>query len=489
MKKALTLVFSLALLFVAWGCKGNLKSNTSCTPDCSGKECGNDGCGGICGACGPGLACSTDGMCVSSLCGNGRLDPGEACDYALAEGSTGSCDTMCEDDGSACTQESFFGNPQDCDAECRSVTIIDCLDDDGCCPSGCTSGNDSDCSMNCGDGTVQDNETCDGNCPVAADCDDANACTTDFIGDPDTCSAECVEIEIDECINGDGCCPDGCDLDEDDDCEFVCGDGEVTGPENCDNDIPAGDMGACPVDPAMDCPDPMDNCINAEVDGMADDCSAQCLEVVITDFIDGDGCCPDDNATADDDDDCAAVCGDNVVEGAETCDSAIPQGTAGYCPANDADCDDGDACTTDAMVGVVDECSAACEITEIMMPTPDDGCCYFSGLVMNEINDCQAMCDNYCTLATTNCLGANAIYTDDNMSGDAMDECMTACAAFDFAVGPPDGVAADADSSGDTLTCRIYHLGLADPNDDATQMTHCPHADPMSGNQVCVDAL
>jgi len=33
-----------------------------CTPVCSGKQCGNDGCGGICGKCDPGLSC------VMSLC-------------------------------------------------------------------------------------------------------------------------------------------------------------------------------------------------------------------------------------------------------------------------------------------------------------------------------------------------------------------------------------------------------------------------------------
>lgn len=37
---------------------------TSCTPNCAGKTCGDDGCGGSCGTCASGYACSS-GTCVS----------------------------------------------------------------------------------------------------------------------------------------------------------------------------------------------------------------------------------------------------------------------------------------------------------------------------------------------------------------------------------------------------------------------------------------
>jgi len=40
---------------------GLCKCDTSCTPDCSGKDCGDDGCGGLCGAqCGSGEVCTYD---------------------------------------------------------------------------------------------------------------------------------------------------------------------------------------------------------------------------------------------------------------------------------------------------------------------------------------------------------------------------------------------------------------------------------------------
>ncbi len=37
----------------------------SCTPSCGGKQCGDDGCGGVCGNCGSGMQCQ-GGQCVAS---------------------------------------------------------------------------------------------------------------------------------------------------------------------------------------------------------------------------------------------------------------------------------------------------------------------------------------------------------------------------------------------------------------------------------------
>jgi hypothetical protein len=48
---------------------------TSCTPSCTGKQCGGDGCGGSCGTCGSGLTCNTSNQCVSTggSCANTAL--------------------------------------------------------------------------------------------------------------------------------------------------------------------------------------------------------------------------------------------------------------------------------------------------------------------------------------------------------------------------------------------------------------------------------
>jgi formylglycine-generating enzyme required for sulfatase activity len=39
----------------------------ACVPDCAGKECGEDGCGGSCGACSPGLGCHEDWTCGETM--------------------------------------------------------------------------------------------------------------------------------------------------------------------------------------------------------------------------------------------------------------------------------------------------------------------------------------------------------------------------------------------------------------------------------------
>lgn len=41
----------------------------SCTPDCSGRTCGSDGCGGSCGSCSMDETCSTAGTCEASQSG------------------------------------------------------------------------------------------------------------------------------------------------------------------------------------------------------------------------------------------------------------------------------------------------------------------------------------------------------------------------------------------------------------------------------------
>ena len=85
---------------------------------------------------------------------------------------------------------------------------------------------------------------------------------------------------------------------------------------------------------------------------------------------------------------------------------------------------------------------------------------------------CGTWCDNYCHLAQKNCTGGDALYADDAA-------CMTACEAF-----PADGAIGATD--GDSVQCRLYHLGVAGSSPPASAATHCPHAAP-DGGGVCVD--
>lgn len=84
-------------------------------------------------------------------------------------------------------------------------------------------------------------------------------------------------------------------------------------------------------------------------------------------------------------------------------------------------------------------------------------------------NVCGTWCDVYCGTAMSVCTGANALYANTAA-------CMTACGAFDTT--GEIGV-----TSGDTVQCRLYHLGVAIRGDDTAM--HCPHAGA-DGAGVCV---
>ena len=113
--------------------------DSPCVPDCAGKVCGDDGCGGSCGSPPPGVACIDGQICCSpdcydkecgpdgmgGYCGNGNWQTegcpdglvcvdwtcGEPCDPDCADkqcgddGCGGSCGGEC-DDGDPCTEDS-----------------------------------------------------------------------------------------------------------------------------------------------------------------------------------------------------------------------------------------------------------------------------------------------------------------------------------------------------------------------------------------------
>jgi len=79
-------------------------------------------------------------------------------------------------------------------------------------------------------------------------------------------------------------------------------------------------------------------------------------------------------------------------------------------------------------------------------------------------NVCGSWCENYCQLMAKNCTGANAVY-------DAA-TCMTKCQTI-----PTSGMPNDA--AGNTVQCRIYHLGAPAATDPAM---HCPHSKTAADN-------
>ena len=72
------------------GCQANALCGDDglcgCVPDCTGKVCGSDGCGGSCGACGAGEACNDVGQCACAPDCSGRECGDDGCG-----GSCGAC--------------------------------------------------------------------------------------------------------------------------------------------------------------------------------------------------------------------------------------------------------------------------------------------------------------------------------------------------------------------------------------------------------------
>ncbi len=51
-----------------------MKWDTMCHPQCEGKTCGDDGCGGTCGTCGDDEMCSAEGQCIAESCEETTLE-------------------------------------------------------------------------------------------------------------------------------------------------------------------------------------------------------------------------------------------------------------------------------------------------------------------------------------------------------------------------------------------------------------------------------
>ncbi len=350
----------------------------ACAPACAGRACGDDGCGGVCGACAAGELCDARGACAPppAACGDGACGDDEDCATCPAD-----CGACCGD-GQCGAGESCADCPADCGACCGDGA---CRPDhgEGCgtCPADCPcpagqvcdapAGRCLDDGPRCGDGACGAGESC-ADCP--ADC---GACCGDGACDPEAgegcgvCPADCgcpagEVCDGDRCVPPPAACGDGqCAADEScrtcpADCGACCGDGVCTAGhgEDCgacpaDCGCPAGEVcaeGACACAPRCDgraCGD--DGC-----GGLCGECPAD------ADCVDG-ACAPRarcGDGACDPGEDCAACAADCGCPAGEVCDPAAracacaPRcdgrvcgddgcgGVCGQCPA-DADCVDG----------------------------------------------------------------------------------------------------------------------------------------------------
>ena len=250
----------------------------------------------------PNGACD-DGVCLPAGCGNGAVDPGEACD----DGNRVSGDGCSADCGSNETCGNGAVDPREaCDDGNR-------VSGDGC---------SADCGSNetCGNGAVDPGEECDngtGNSDTGR-----NACRTNcrghFCGDHVVDSGEA-------CDDGNRVSGDGCSAD-------------CTSNETCGNHI---------VDPGEQCDD--GNHVSGQ-DGCQADCTLPTCGDGIVDATLGEQC---DDGLANSDTvpgacrtNCQRHCGDHVIDIGETCDDGNQVSGDGC----SADCTSSEACGN----GIVD---------------------------------------------------------------------------------------------------------------------------------------
>ena len=146
-----------------------------CNPSCGGKDCGPDGCGGVCGFCQYGFICSA-GDCIESVCQTdcvvtiGSVETYKECGPDNCGGFCGFCSgesTYCGEDG-FCYEGSCSGS---CDGQVCG--------DDGC-------------GHSCGNCQAQELCDSDGQC-IPHPCGDVTykgKCTSQYI------FVECVSLQL-----------------------------------------------------------------------------------------------------------------------------------------------------------------------------------------------------------------------------------------------------------------------------------------------------
>ena len=279
------------------------------------------------------------------VCGDGVLDPGEACDNGPGNGPGEACSAECVENscgdgdqgpGEACDDGAMNGNMNGCKADCTDNV---CGDGFTGPDEGCDDGNQVDadecsntCALaTCGDGVVAATEACDdGNQENADAC--TNACTTATCGDAFVQAGETCDAGADNSDNT------ACTLD----CQSnVCGDGKLfntdPGTEVCDDGVDNGPGKSCN---AMCLPNvcgdgdigPGETCDDKNTMG-GDGCSATCaLEECGNKVIDPGETCDDGNLVSNDG--CSATCTGESIGKVFLTSSNGSQGFYGYTIAN-----------------------------------------------------------------------------------------------------------------------------------------------------------
>lgn len=277
-----------------------------CEPDCSGRECGDNGCGGSCGSCSGDPTCNASGQCV---CADGRTNcAGNCVNTNRNENHCGGCDIPC-----AAGEECLAG-------VCECVPVCDGLEcgDDGC---------DGSC------GSCTGGKTCEsGQCQCPSGQQDCDGTCTDLSTDRSHCGS-CDNA----CVVGEGCVEGECIEDCDPSClGQECGDDGCGGScGSCTEGLVCAATGQCSCDEgALECGEGV--CVDSQTD--PDNCG---------------GCgmvCGADEACVEGECACLRSCGDREC-GDDGCG-----GSCGLC-GDDRLCGGGGQCLC---VGALVDCGGAC---------------------------------------------------------------------------------------------------------------------------------
>ena len=128
-----------------------------CAPNCTGKDCGDDGCGGSCGDCTEHYDCQSGTCAYIPWCGDGSCDLDEDCSACPADCGNccgnAVCDAQYEEDCATC--------PADC-GNCCGNGLCDPEQEEDCatCPADCGCGCGEECELGACAFTACDGKEC-----------------------------------------------------------------------------------------------------------------------------------------------------------------------------------------------------------------------------------------------------------------------------------------------------------------------------------------